>query len=513
MKKISVIIFFLVLINQAFACNVGAPSLVNLAISTAEEKIFAYGVKTVDEKLPAAYVSNCRETANKRRFVMVTFGPEIVAQNDSIRGTNFDKQYAENNNCSLRNNPLSKILSAQDVKKDFDTRWKFINECVEVHVTERGSRPLTYPLDQNGCKIEKINEKSAKFSGGFCFFKPSQDSELVVSLGVKDTCKTLNGFKNIGVDLLDLESGVAFYTSSTYKDEITDLSAFGSYPVRLSINPVNQLFRSSDDYGILRPTFPEDYPVNDLHMGKIEILDQDEKSVSLKTPFIVNNSCKAVEKNGLRSSICNYAVPVVGEIQLKDRKGQEIKTWFDGGIAPIQWQGILNGEGIQLSKELLRKNENYTLEVNFSDPYFDYNTFKKRIKSKFQSFNYGFPEFSSGGEISEIGDIQDIGDVNQMVDVGGIGNLDFKSGLPNLDNSRKRLGAYFSTNLYPPMYTKACHVETGLCAKTGKSFVKFIVTFKVNGDYSLTNIEVERSSQLLGSYKKKIELQPEFVCQ
>ena len=182
-------------------------------------------------------------------------------------------------------------------------------------------------------------------------------------------------------------------------------------------------------------------------------------------------------------------------------------------MAPIQWQGILNGEGIQLSKDLLKNNETYSLEINFSDPYFDFNTFKKRVKSKFQSFNRGLPEFSTNGDINDIGDIQDIGDVNQMVDVGSIGNLDFKAGISNLDNSRRRLGSYFSTNLYPPMYSQACHVETGKCAKTGKSFVKFTVTFNVNDDYTLSKIEIERTSPLLGSYKKKIDKQPEFICE
>lgn len=507
------LIFFLIQAADALACNLSAPASLNLAVSTREEKIFSYGVKNIDEKLPVSIVSNCRETANKRRFVMVTFGPELVAQNDSIRGTNFDKQFVENNSCFIKNNPLNTLQSKAEIKKDFDRKWKFINECSEIYITEMGQRPLSYPLDQTGCKIEKVNDKTAKFSGGFCFFRPAQDSDLRISVSVKDSCKSLRGFKEFGVNMLDLESSVSMYTSSTYKDEINDLSAFGSYPVRLSINPSEELMKVSDDFGILRPTFPENYTIQDLHLGKLAIINQDDKSVVVNTPFIVSNACRELSKNGLTSSVCDYSLPVVGEVILKNSKGEELVSWFDGGIASTQWQGILNGEGKQLPKELLKANQDYILEVNFSDPYFDFNTFKKRVKSKIQALTYGLPEFSNGGIITDIPELRDLGEVNTMIEVNPIGEINFESGIAGLGDSRKRLGAYFTTTLFPPMYTKVCHQEKGTCSNVGKPFVKFTTKFKVNDDYSISKLEVERQSALLGNYKKKLEEQPEYICQ
>lgn len=514
MRNIFLIILFSLFSSPSFACGVSTPNYVNLAISTIEEKIFSYSVKTSDEKLPGAFVSNCRETALKRRFVMITFGPEMTGLNDSIRGTNFDKQFAENTICSIKNNPINALQSISAEKANFESKWKFINECVEVHVTELGSKPLSFPTDQTGCTIKSVNSKSALFNGGFCFLKPNTDSEWNVSVTVKESCKKINGYRDLGINLQDLESGVNFYTSSTYKDEINDLSAFGSFAVRLSVNPSPTLFRASDDFGILRPTFPEDFPVNDIHLGKLEIIDEGEnvKYVSLKTPLIVNNVCQSIEKNGLKSSICDYATPYVGEISLINSKGQVEATWFDGGIAPTQWQGILNGEGSEISKELLRKNETYKLEVSFADPYFEFNTFKKRIKSKFQALTSGLPVFYAGGGISEIPDLRDLVDINPILDINPIGELDFKTGLDGLDNNRKRLNAFFSTTLYPPMYTQACSPNTGTCQKTGKPFVKFTASFKVDSDYKISELLVERNSKILGSYKKKITQQPEMIC-
>ncbi len=499
--------------SSAFACGVSVPAALNLAISTSEEKIFSYGVKTIDEKLPSAQVSNCRETAAKRKFVMITFGPEVIGLNDSIRGTNFDKQFVENTSCTIKNNPSLKTQSSKSLKDDFNSKWKFINECVEIHVSELGSRPLTFPNDQTGCKITALSPKSVVLSGGgFCFLKPNADSEWNVSLTVKDSCKNTIAYKEYGLDLLDLESGMSFYTSTNYKDEINDLSAFGSLPVRLSVNPVKSLFRASDDFGLLRPTFPEDFPVNDIHLGKLEVANENDKFVTVRTPFIVNNFCQSVENGGLKSSICNYATPYVGEIELINSKGQVEATWFDGGIAPTQWQGILNGEGAQISKELFRKNENYKILVSFSDPYFEFNTFKKRIKSKFQALSLGLPTFYIGGGISEIPDLRDLSDITQIIDVSPVGELDFKTGIDGLASNRKRLGSYFSTALYPPMYSQACSPETGVCEKTGKPFVKFIASFKVDGDYKISDLIIERNSKILGSYKRKVSEQAEIIC-
>lgn len=498
--------------SSVFACGLSTPNYLNLAISTVEEKIFSYGVKAVDEKLPSATVSNCRETAAKRRFVMISFGPEMTGLSDSDRGTNFDKIFTPNNLCSIKNNPLKNIQSSDEQKASFDSKWKFINECVEVQVIEMGPRALSYPKDQIGCKITELSSQSAVFNGGFCFFKPNAESEFKVIVGVKESCKKLDGYKEYGVNLQDLEAGINYYTSSAYKDDINDLSSFGSSTVRLSVNPAEALFRASDDFGILRPTFPADYPVNDIHLGKIRISEQGDKAVSIATPLIVNNFCKAVEKNGLKSSVCDYATPFIGEVKLINSKGQVEATWYDGGIAPAQWQGILNGQGQSISKDQLRKNETYRIEVSFSDPYFEFNSFKKRLKTKLQKLAITFPDLYAGSGISEIPDLAIIGGTDGMVEVGSIGEVDFPASIGGLTAERKKLNEYFSTTLYPPMYERACSPETGVCEKTGLDFVKFTATFKVSGDYSLSGLEVERKSKILGSYKRKITEQPVYIC-
>lgn len=496
---------------SSFACSVSNTSYVNLAISTVEEKIFTYDTKNVDEKLPGVVISNCKETAAKKKFVMITFGPDVVGKNDSDRGTNFDKVFV-GESCSIKNNPLIKLQSTEDVKAVFDSRWKFIDQCVEMTVTERGSKPLSYPLDQEGCKITKLSTQAATFSGGYCFFKPSSDSYYHLSVGVKESCKNTEAYKEFGINLQDFEAGFNYYTSSEYKDEITDLSSFGSSSVRLSINPRKELFLPSDDYGLLRPTFPGNYPLGDIHLGKIEVKNSGNNSVIIKTPLIVNNFCKSIEKDGIKSSICDYATPYVAEVKLLNTKGSLEALWYDGGIAPSQWQGILNGQGQRISKDILKVNATYKLEILFSDPNFEYNNFKKVIVKKMRAIQTGFPSLFAGSGISEIPDLSFIDSIPDMLTVGDVGEVGFPADIDSLDSQRKKLGSYFSTTMFPPTYSKACHPESGVCQQVGGELVKLTAIFKVNEDYTISNLEIERASKILGSYKRKITEQPEYVC-
>ena len=511
MKKI-LFIMLIILGDKASACRLTTPSYSNFAISTEDERIFSYGIKSVDEKLPGATISNCRETAMKRRFVMITFGPEIVGLSDSVRGINFDKSFTYNNSCTIENNPLIFKQSEEDEKNEFNSKWKFINECVELTVTDKGNAPIAFPLDQEGCTVTRVSSHSAVFNGGFCFFKPGPDSEYNVSVSVKDSCKSRSGYQDSGARLQDLKTGLNFYTSATYKDDLDDLSAFGSSEVRLSVNPVKDLFKISDNFGILRPTFPGDFPANDIHFGNIKFDSQGEHWVNIQTPFIVNNICDRIAKNGIESSVCDYSTPIAGNIYLKNAKGEVIAEWYDGGLAPAQWQGVLNGEGKIISQEFLPTNTTYKIEALFSDPYYDFNNFKKYLNNKINTDHVVFGRIHSSDGISIIPEVGGISESGQMISIGEIAEVSFPTAIDDLSALRKRLNSYFSSTMFPPIYDKVCLAGTSHCEKTGKPFIKLSATFKVNADYTLSDIQVERNSTLLGSYKRKIENQPNYVC-
>jgi hypothetical protein len=496
----------------ASACKALTPKMLNLGISTDDNRYFAYEAKSLSEEVPHAEVNNCQETSAKRKFLMVAVGPEVVEQTDSIRGTNFNKEF-NSGSCKIANNPLSKILDVDFKRADFNNKWNFISKCLEIQVTENGSRPIAYPLDQEGCKVTVISPKTIVFNGGYCFVKPSSDSKYNISYSISKTCLALKGYSENQIDLQDLNLNMSFYTSTTYKDDLSDLTAIGSMPVRISTNPVKSILDPSENFGIVRPTFPQKYPVSDINLGKIQFTSLNDTLMAIKVPFIVDNSCKTISKSGVTSSLCNYSTPVVGEINLKDEKGVLIKTWDDGGVAPARWQGILEGEGTQLMKGVVEPNKSYEIEVNFSDPYYDFNIFKGRVQSRIGLINARLPLFNNDGSIRDISEVDIIKELDDMLTVDPVSDLNFQEKIVGLANGRRRLSGFFSTNMWPPMYEEACNPVTGACAKVGKSFVKITAKFKLDENYNIINLKIKRQSDLIGSYEKVIQEQPEFICE
>lgn len=511
-KKLSFIILTCALSSPAFACKVNTPKIINMGVSTTDSQYFSYGLKSLDQEVPYSVVNGCADTAAKRKYLMVTFGPEVVEASDAIRGTNYNRQFADAY-CSIKNNPLKTVMTHDQAKAAFEKKWKYIQECVEIQVTDVGTRPLSYPTDQEGCKVTPVSQKSAIFRGGYCFFKPSVDSEFNVLIGISKACQGLAAYKDLKVNLQDINANLNFYTSSQYNTDDLDLTALATTPVRISTNPVKPILTPSEDYGIVRPVFPAVFPVGDVHLGQMTFSPSGTQYIAIKTPFIVSNVCKEVEANGVKSSSCDYATPYVAEVTLKNSKNQVEATWFDGGIANAQWQGIINGEGFQVMKDAFPTNKVYRLEINFADPYYDFNYFKGRIKNKIGLVNARLPLFNNDGSIREINDFRDIEEIDQMIEVAEISSLNFKDRLLGLANGRRRLSGFFSTTMYPPIYTNACNIESGACTKLGKSFVKFVATFLLKDDYSIADLKVERESALLGSYVKNITEQPEFVCE
>ncbi len=507
-------IFFalsLVICPILLACKVWSPGDINIAISTADKKFFSYGLKQLQLEKTFLEIKDCQESASKNNFIMIAFGPEVLDVSDKIRGTNFNRQYVESK-CFLKNNPLIEVVSNSTKKKIFDQKWKYIQNCVSIEVTELGSSALSYEPKQEGCFVTKIDDQTAIFNGGYCFFKPSADSFMKVDLQVSKPCLAKEGYQEKDINLQDLANNMSFYLSKENKGDLNDLNGIGINSVRISTNPIQALIKPSEDYGMLRPLFPKDYPLNDLHLGKIEFNLMFDQYIKIKSPFIVSNNCKDIEYSGLKSSNCDYSIPVVANISLTNEKNIEIANWYDGGVASAQWQGLLNGEGFVLPKELLATEKNYRLDISFSDPHIDFNYFKRRIQSKLNSSNSKRPFSNPDGSLNEIPTYSEIVDGELIPEILPIVGIGFKGFFSILAEGRQRLDNYFSTSFFPPIYQSICHISSGQCQSVGKNFVHFSASFHLNSNYTLSNLVIKRESALLGNYSKAITDQPEFQC-
>jgi hypothetical protein len=515
MMKIYLLFAVATLGMNALACTYSSPRSINIGVSLDYSSFFSYDSKETNEFVPTIGIEDCgqRNANHKEQYIMMALGPEVVGSIDTFRGTNYNKDFKESTSCNLQNNPLGKTIDFEDRKNIFNNRWKFINKCIEVTINELGSKPLQYPLDQEGCVVIPISAMSARFSGGYCFFKPYADSKYKIDLSISKGCLTLDGYLDAQMALQDINAELSAYTSTTYKNDLEDLFSLGTTALRVSVNPDKLVLKPSDDFGILRPTFPANYQINDLHLGKILIRELDSKQVNINVPFIVDNAtCSKNVMPWSFSSACDYATPFTGTITLKDSDGQDILTWQDGGVAPANWQGILSGEGFRISKELVPPNMHYSLDIEFDDPQFSFNYFKKRILKRIGLINTNLPAFSREGTIGEIMDIKLLGDIDMMVEIAPIGVLNFDNSLVGVANSRTRLNKYLSTSMFPPAYEKSCNSHMK-CQEANKTFAKFEVSFFLQTDYSITDLHITRKSDLLGSYTKTIDHQPEYICQ
>lgn len=512
MKSVFAIIITLIAMTPAFACKVKSPVMVNLAATTTDNMYFSYGLKSLLDEIPYAEVTNCIQTAQQKKFLMIAFGPEVVEAEDNYRGTNFNKSFVESS-CKIKNNPLENILNGQSLERKFLKKWKYIENCVEVHVTEMGSKPISVAPDQSGCNAKIVSPKSAVFKGGYCFFKPNFDSSYNVTIRLAKECTTKEFYQTNHVPLTDVSGNISFYTSSQSEGELGALTAIGTHPVRTSTNIVKELLEPSDDFGIVRPTFPVSYPLTDLHMGKVSISEMGPEYLAIKAPIIVDHTCKEIEKSDLVSSACDYAIPVVAEAILKDHKNQTLISWFDGGVAQAQWQGIISGEGIQIPRDWMKVGERYSIELHFGEPHYDFNYFKGRIKNKIGQINSRLPVITLSGEIQEISTISDLEEIDDMIEVDPIVGLSLRDPIVGLATSRRRLGGYFSSTMWPPIYKNVCSSVNGKCVEFNKGFAKLTASFRVGEQWTIEDLTVTRTSELLGNYTKKITEQPEYTCE
>jgi hypothetical protein len=99
-----------------------------------------------------------------------------------------------------------------------------------------------------------------------------------------------------------------------------------------------------------------------------------------------------------------------------------------------------------------------------------------------------------------------------MIEFTPLAGLDFQNPKLNLANSRRRLHSYLSSSMFPPAYEKTCN-SNGRCIDVDKSFAKFTATFKLESDYSIAGLQISRKSNLLDSYTKVVNQQPEYICE
>ena len=383
-------------------------------------------------------------------------------------------------------------------------------------------RPLSYSPTQKGCIINKISNNQVTFQGGFCFFKPNPDSSFQVSLSIKESCKSLEGLQDILQGPQELNGAINFYVAGDDTGTSTDLTAIKSTPITISINPLQELMPLAFDSGLPGPRWAGQWVFPDLHFGKVSISPFGGDTLRIQVPLLVNNRCPEKCIGRTCSGPCNYSLPVAGEFQLKDiSSGKEVylTSWYDGGFAPANWQGLIWGQGQQIDKGLIQKGHRYKIEYTIMDPKIDFDIFKNKIKNKLGAINGRIGRISAGEVIGGISDIPEIGTSNPTLPDIGTVNTSIGSSLGDLDSALNSLNSRLSFGNWPPLYEESCSNDLKTCKRSPSYVVKYQISFDALTDgnspslVEIGNFEVKRSSPYSNEYSAKPVDLPRVICQ
>ena len=524
MKLFCLFICSLILSHQTLACKGVAPKEMNIAIDLNNQSRFFYDGKKVYKDKPQVSLQNCQSTAAQGKYIMVALGIENNVLSNQIGAYSFNDELSTfGDSCSLINNPLDYQEPTERHEKLFEKR-EFFNKCLTVQITDFASGPIAYPEEQPGCEVTRVSEKSINMKGAFCFVQPRQDSSFSIHVEVDNACKTKEFLKKHNLTLQDINAVVNTYKAGDASGRSADLTAVTTTNVRLSVNPLKEILEVSDNYGVNRPVWPSEWSGGQVDFANLSIAGRSDLNDTISTSLVVDNRCKRKCVNGLCSSKCDYAQPVIAQYELYEQhngKFEYLKTWYDGGVASAQWQGMLFGIGHDFSKGVLTVGKKYRLEVIIDEPDFSFHQFDGRFSERIRLRNNHIHDINrNGGYINEIPLIDTIHNGELVPVLAEISGIHFDSqGLGMLLQTGVRsFQAYLNNSFWPPFYSKVCNPITGQCRKLGDAKVQMTIEFELGpmdmdeGKYELINPMISKKSNIGPSYSAQPLLPKKVRC-
>jgi len=515
MKKI---LFILLCISSTklLACEFSLPKTFNITTDLIQNKSYSYNANNYDNKLNVFRAFNCQKLAMTRKLLMIAVGPELLEFSDQVSGFSFNDRYYPSK-CTIKNSPVPLITFEEKVKL-FKKKKKYLNKCLNIIVEDEGRQPIKYPKDQPGCEITKINKNKVQFSGGYCFFNVNLGSSFTVRTLINDNCKSLAGLKKQNLKPLDINSVMNFYSTGDETGNSSQLSQLQTLPLRIMTNSVPELVSTAVGFGYKSPKYPANWMDPNIHPAQIKISRGVNNNVLINTPFFVDNRCEKKCNDDGCMSPCDFSQPVVSRMDLyavEDKKDIYLSTWYDGGVARPDFQGLINGIGFELPKSLMQENKKFKLNYTIDDPKFDFENFKKRIKSKFGKIEQHLPRIGRSS-ISDIPLIREVVNIQDFPTISEIFGINFNGNTLNkISSTSNSLREYLGYKFWPPYFEKAC-LGVNNCKKIKNNLKTITVNFEIKYDESKRQWNVLESNYSMQSNLNglKIEKQklPELVC-
>lgn len=471
----------------------------------------SWGTYDGKQLVTASRVFKCQEDSG--RYLMISLGAVQWGKNtESKKNYIFDNFEPES--CSLENSKSISSRGSLATKANFVRQYKFLRNCIDIHVVDIGGAPLIAKAEQEFCRVEHTGDGSATLHGDMCFLKIRSSNQFAIQPALKKECLDQAYLDQMGIEAQDMFANLNVMVASDDSGISTDVQHIGSRPVQINIAPRTGLLKLSEDIGRGVPQFTTDYNI-DSDWGPIRIAS-DEINLSFLVSNIVDKKCV----NGACASTSNYTQPFFGQIELfklkKNNSPELLDEWWDGGLVPPNWQGFVKGMRYRFAEDVITPGSRYRIVATFQNPADDYAIFLSGLKQML------IRQFSTEGAtvgIDRIPALSALRDLGVIPGFGGIAGLASNDQIVELSETIAGLDRIIFSPIWPPYYSSICDNQEN-CMKIGnkKFHQRLVLEFTVaapdsSGDsFKVKDIQMRKDSPLYKGYPMQMTDFPDFKC-
>jgi hypothetical protein len=421
--------------------------------------------------------------------------------------------------CFIDHSPFN-VSKPQDVgiENFYHEQTSFLNTCLEAEVTD--TRGEIDALSQINCEISQISSNRVVAKGPRCAFKIYENSSFKVHYRISPACLNLTYLKERGdIRPMDAKASLAIYKTSNLLPGNTEYDILGMINGRITLQPGKDLLPVAKYSGTIGSDWPMQYGAQ-IEFGKV-ILSSTRRLnnttyVYLKTPFLVNNNCAEVCKNGLCTSPCDFYAPVAARMTLKKKAAGEttfhaIDYWYQGNLVPSRFLGELSF-GRALIDEKINVGDMYLLVAEFSNPALTYKTIIDEAKQLLIKLS---PISISTGGAGHPGGLQGLGILE------GTNIVPNYSGLISLGNIRDEQNSTVLNSMigtddsWPPYYTSI--INGNLTDNPNRIYLTLKVGMRVasmspTGSVAMDHLQYSKESKIFGNYQIPVTIPPQIKC-
>lgn len=494
------------------ACIVENEDKIQINISPETKSWGDYiGQETID----GSRIVKCQEEAG--RFLMLSLGAVQWGASSEVKDSYIFNSF-EPGTCKLENSRSITSYKPQVTKDNFERQYKFLRSCIDLRVADARGGALVVNEKQPYCDVVRIDNSAVLLRGSMCFVKIRPQNDFAVQPILKQECLDPSYLEALGIEAQDIYANLDTLVTGDDSGSSTDVRHVGSRPIHINITPQSGLLPLSEDFGAGVPRFTTSYTV-DGDWGPISIRSREDRT-QIDLSFLVSNMAERTCKGRTCSSSSNFMHPFVGQVELfrlrESARPELIEEWWDGGLVPPNWQGIMKGVSYRIPDKLFRPGAKYRLVATFQDPTDDYAIFLNGLKQMLVRL---FDTQGATVGIDTLPAIATLGDLGIIPTIGGMGGLHSNNQTVSLSQTMNGLEGVIASTVWPPYYDRACSSAES-CMRLGKRkfHQRLVLEFTAGMDPSggkveLMDVQMQKNSPVFTSYPMQTGEFPSLRCE